>query len=220
MPISKRLMCLADLVEPNSIIADIGCDHGLLPIYLCEKGMCTKAYACDLREGPLSRARKAIEEAGLSGTISTILTDGLNALPNEVDTVIIAGMGFETIQRILEDNLVKVKTFKHIILQSNTDVPSLRKWLFEHHFLIIIDKVIKDGHFYHIMKCKPNHKKCLTEDEITFGVFQDSPDFLDYCKFELNKTEKILNQLSVSNENYNEISNYKEQILKKIKHNT
>lgn len=216
MRISKRLTCLAELVDKKSIIADIGCDHGFLPIYLVEHNICPKAYACDLREGPLSRAKHAIHEAKLDGTISTILTDGLYELPNDVDTVIIAGMGYETIQKILEDNLERVCTFKHLILQSNTDVPLLRKWLSNHCFHIIFDVVIKDGHFYHIIKCKPQSGRKLSEDEIYFGVYQKSSDFFNFCQFELNKTNKILESLSANHENYIKFYHYKKILEKKI----
>ena len=105
MKLSKRLACIAGMVSKNSILADIGCDHGLLPISLIQQGVISKAYACDINPRPLQRAEEAIIQANCCGTISTILSDGLQQVPSDADCIVIAGMGFETIRNILENGI-------------------------------------------------------------------------------------------------------------------
>ena len=90
MELSKRLKTIADMVPPGARLADVGTDHGHLPIYLISQGMAAGAVAMDIREGPLSRAREAIARYGLSGRIETRRGDGLESLQSgEADTVVI-----------------------------------------------------------------------------------------------------------------------------------
>ena len=107
MKLSKRLQTIYDMVQGPCVVADIGCDHGLLPIALVKNGKCDKAYACDIRKGPLSRAEEAIQMMGLQNQIITKLTDGLQGLEDDVEVVIIAGMGYDTIRNILQNSLEK-----------------------------------------------------------------------------------------------------------------
>lgn len=217
MAISHRLQMIASLVAKDAIVADIGCDHALLPIYLIEHKMITKAYACDINAGPLARAEAAIQASHTNGTISTIMMNGLDQLPEDVTTIVIAGMGFETIRMILENSFALLKEHHEIIVQSNTDVYELRKWINQHGFRILEDKVIEDDHFYHIIKFDIQKGSLLTEDQLLFGTQQAAEDFLKFCEFELQKTEKILHQLPIKNDHYKDFLYYKERLLHKIK---
>ncbi|MCD8151052.1 MAG: class I SAM-dependent methyltransferase [Clostridiales bacterium] len=99
---SDRLLVLADMVTPGNRLADVGCDHGYIPIYLCRTEKIPSAIAMDINEGPLERAVQHIEECGLSDRIQTRLSDGLEKLGgDEADTVLIAGMGGCLMCRIL-----------------------------------------------------------------------------------------------------------------------
>ena len=101
--LSKRLERIASFVQPGSRVADIGTDHGYVPIWLVQKGVCPSALAMDVRKGPLERAEEHVEEVGLSGKIELRLSDGLAKLKaGEADTVVIAGMGGKLTCRILE----------------------------------------------------------------------------------------------------------------------
>ena len=102
MKLSKRLELVASFVPKGSRIADIGTDHGHLPICLVEQGICPGAVAMDVGRGPLGRANAHIREHGLSGVIETRLSDGLARLrPGEADTVVMAGMGGQLVIHIL-----------------------------------------------------------------------------------------------------------------------
>ena len=102
MQLSARLEAVASCVKPGRIIADIGTDHAYLPCALIERGVAVKAYACDIAPGPLKRAQNTIAQAGLQRQIIPILTPGLQDVPAEVQTVIIAGMGWISAREILE----------------------------------------------------------------------------------------------------------------------
>ena len=94
MELSKRLYAVAGLVTEGASVADIGTDHGYVPIYLVEEGIARKALALDVNRGPLERARMHIVGHGLGDKIETRLSDGLREIrPGEVDTIIVSGMG-------------------------------------------------------------------------------------------------------------------------------
>ncbi len=94
MQLSNRLLAVAGMVTEGNTVADVGCDHGYIPIYLIQQKKIPCAIAMDIRRGPLSRAEAHIEENGLREYIQTRLSDGVQALkPGEADTLIIAGMG-------------------------------------------------------------------------------------------------------------------------------
>ena len=103
MKLSSRLLSCASMVRPGGVAADVGTDHGYLAVYLVEQGICPVVFASDIREGPLSAARRSAEKAGLTEQIRFCLSDGLRELPvSGIDTVICAGMGGENIIHILE----------------------------------------------------------------------------------------------------------------------
>ena len=90
MELSKRLQTVANAVTPGSRVADVGTDHGYVPIYLVERGLCPEAIAMDVNEGPLARAEEHIRAEGLSDRIQTRKSDGLAALaPEETDAVVV-----------------------------------------------------------------------------------------------------------------------------------
>ena len=103
MELSKRLQAVADLVSDGRTVADVGTDHGYIPIYLIQSGKCARAIAMDVNKGPLQRAKDHIEEQGLSCQIATRLSDGVQHLEaGEVECIVIAGMGGALTIRILE----------------------------------------------------------------------------------------------------------------------
>ena len=192
-----RLQAVADMVEQGSVVADIGCDHALVCIALVERGICPKCYACDVAEGPLSRARQAISQAGLQDQIIPVLQDGIAALAADVDTVIIAGMGFETIRAILLEGRPQWARCRSLIIASHTDVEELRRFLSEEGFVIDTERIVRERHYYQIIKT--HHDAAaprLSETQIMFGCHRDDdPLFIEYWTHELNKCRDILHQM-------------------------
>lgn len=190
---SKRLNKIEELIEVGSVVADIGCDHGYLCIDLVQKKIASKCYAMDVAEGPLNQAKKAIRKLSLD--IETILSDGLKKCPEDVDTVVIAGMGWMTIQSILMNDLEKCQRFKKIILQPNRDLDDCRKWISTHGFTILEEALIEDKKTYEIVAMNLNNHEAYCEEDIYFGPFiRKNKDacFYKYYQQRLEKLEAVL----------------------------
>ena len=152
----KRLTSIADLVRPGSRIADIGTDHAYLPVALVGSGKCPSALACDVREGPLQNARKAVEAAGLSDRIECRLGDGLSVVgADEADEIIIAGMGGETIAAILAACPWANTSGRRFLLQPMTHAEDLRRYLFAAGFVIGRELTVAVGrHTYLVIEAE------------------------------------------------------------------
>ncbi len=153
--LSNRLQAIADLVTPGVTVCDVGTDHGFVPIALVQQNRAVSCIAMDVRKGPLSSADAHIRQAGLSGKITTRLSDGLVQLqPGEAYTVIIAGMGGRLMQRILEDGNPAEKQVQELILQPQSEIPQFRQFLREKDYEILEENMIReDGKIYPMMKC-------------------------------------------------------------------
>ncbi|MDH6366775.1 MULTISPECIES: class I SAM-dependent methyltransferase [Breznakia] len=169
MKISKRLQAIADFVDQDAIIADIGCDHAQLACALVNDGIAKKAYACDIGREPLEAAKKTIERSECTDKVEAILCDGLELVPADADIFIIAGMGFETIKHILENSEDKLKQARKIIIQSNKDVEKLRMFISEKRYHIQEEVVVHDHHYYQILVFDVACDEPLSNDEIMFG---------------------------------------------------
>ncbi len=154
MELSKRMKAVADMVTPGSVVADVGCDHGFVSIYLYEKKIAPKVLAMDVRKGPLLRAEEHIKVRGFSSYIETRLSDGVKELNyGEADTLICAGMGGRLMAKILEEGYDKVIKMKELILQPQSDIPFFRQFLRSHFLQIVQESMIKEeGKYYIIMK--------------------------------------------------------------------
>lgn len=170
MDISKRLQGVSDLVS-YPIVADIGTDHGYVPIYLHKIGKLKKAFACDVRKGPLEKAKENIILHQAQGFIETRLGSGLTTLqPGEVETAIIAGMGGMLMIRILEDSPEVVRSLKELILAPQHDVDQVRRHLHSIGFMIETELMIKeDGKYYTLMRCIPGGENYQREIDYLYG---------------------------------------------------
>lgn len=153
MRLSKRLETVASFVGEGSRIADVGTDHGYIPIVLTERRKAAGAIAMDIGFGPLQRAVEHIRERGLEERIETRLSDGVQGLaPGEADTVIIAGMGGELVIHILEGGAHLWDAVQHWILSPQSELGKVRRFLEIHGFLIAKeDMVEEDGKYYTVM---------------------------------------------------------------------
>ena len=169
-----RLCAIAGMVTKGNRLADVGCDHGYLSIYLVEERIVPSAIAMDVRPGPLSRARENISRYGLEDYIETRLSDGLTKLePGEGDTLVIAGMGGPLMERILNEGAKVREGFQELILQPQSDLPHFRHFLSEIGWEIVREEMIKeDGKFYPMMKAvrrESGEQFAYTEEEAWFG---------------------------------------------------
>ena len=157
IPLSKRLQACAQMISPGSRIADIGCDHGYLGIYLLKNGIASEVIAADINEMPLQSARSNARRFGVADRIRFFLSDGALSIPRDFDTMICAGMGGDTIISILENAGWLFCTQYHLVLQCQTRTHSLRRYLSEKGWHIDKETVLRDGRFlYTVMSVSWN----------------------------------------------------------------
>ena len=203
--LSMRLRAIAGMVTKGNRLADVGCDHGYLSIWLVSEKTVPSAIAMDVRPGPLSRARENITRYGLEDYIETRLSDGLAKLePGEGDTLVIAGMGGPLMERILKDGAKVREGFQELILQPQSDLPHFRHFLSEIGWEIVREEMIKeDGKFYPMMKAVHGEKenflpgKPYTLSEWFGGMLLERQDPVlgEYLKRELGIRDRILEKL-------------------------
>ena len=170
--LSKRLETVASFVENGSRIADVGCDHGYIPIYLMGKGIIPGAIAMDVNQGPLMRARAHIQEYGLGDYITTRLSDGVKALnPGEADGVVIAGMGGPLMEKIITEGKVVLETVSYLILQPQSEIAHFRRFLHSAGYGIVQEEmVLEDGKYYPMMKVMQKEQHYEREIEYLYGA--------------------------------------------------
>lgn len=201
--LEKRLATIAEMVDSNVRLADIGTDHAYLPIELVNSGKIDFAIASDVAKGPLDNAKKDILAAGLSENIDTRLGSGLATISknDKIDTVVIAGMGGKLMVDLLEKARKEGKTYPTLILEPNVGEDIVRRWLSSHNYRITMEKIIAvSGHTYEIMKAtRSSNKSNLTDEEIKFGPFlikEKNPIFIDKWEKQLVFQKKLLENLN------------------------
>jgi len=153
--VPPRLKALARLLSPGGVVADVGTDHALLPIYLIREGLATRVIATDVERGPYSRALKRVEAEGLLDRIDVRKGDGLEPLaPGEAQEVVIAGMGGETIAAILtRAHPSLLATIDALVLGPMTGAAELRHWLDRNLYSPVAECLVEDsGRIYEIIK--------------------------------------------------------------------
>jgi len=146
MKLTPRLQAIADWIEEGARLADIGTDHGRLPVYCVLNGVTSYTAACDIRELPLLSARGTAREHGVEDRMDFILSDGLDRVKEEsVDTVVAAGMGGETIVSVLSRaEWIRRKEIR-LILQPQSKIAVLQEWLAGNGFFTEKARLVRDG---------------------------------------------------------------------------
>ncbi|MCR5509079.1 MAG: class I SAM-dependent methyltransferase [Lachnospiraceae bacterium] len=171
MPLSERLKAVSQLITPGLTVADVGCDHGYLAIYLIRNGISPHAIAMDVGEGPLSRAKEHVRESGLTEDIELRLSDGLCELkPGEADCVVMAGMGGMLMTDIMKRGREVLDGVKEIILQPQSDIGYVRRFLEDNGYMIISEDIVhEDGKFYPVMKAVHGEMDLKSDAFYKFG---------------------------------------------------
>ena len=190
--ISKRLQEIASLVDQNKVVFDVGSDHALLPCFLVSNGICPKAYAGDIALGPLENASSTIEKYNLQDKVIPVFSDGLKMAKNDVDVVIISGMGYNTVKHILDE--ADVSRYQYFIVQINKDVDLLRKYISDHNYTIEDEKVVHDDFYYEIIKFSGDLHDAYSNLEIKYGpvlLKRKDESFIEYLKYKKDKLIEI-----------------------------
>ncbi len=172
LELSPRLMALARQVPKGAKLADIGTDHAYLPVWLIRQGIVSEAIAADLREGPLTRGREVARQWGVpEEQISFRYCDGLAGLsPGEADTIVIAGMGGETIAHILTESPWAKQPGLLYLLQPMSSVPELRQYLSEEGFFIEEELLaLEEDKLYVVLRVRPGRSQTYTLGEQWLG---------------------------------------------------
>lgn len=151
------MRAVAALVTADGVLADVGTDHGYVPIALVQENKVRRAIAMDVNEGPLARARKNISDSHLESRIQTRLSDGVAALAaGEADSILIAGMGGELVLHILSEGEAVCRQAKELILQPQSDIRRVRAYLRQNRYRIDDeDMVCEDGKYYPMLRALP-----------------------------------------------------------------
>lgn len=219
--LTPRLQYIASFITPSYTLADIGTDHGFVPIHQVMCKGTPYAYAMDINKGPLERAKEHIDENGLSDKIETRLSDGMVKLnPGEAESILIAGMGGELMVRILTDGAHALATAKELILSPHTEADAVRCFIESSDFIIDREGMVYDaGKYYVVLHARravdENEKaKMYVDDDkvdestwserdirqayIRYGKYlirEKSDVFIEFLQKEQNTYKRIANSL-------------------------
>ncbi|MFA5535624.1 MAG: class I SAM-dependent methyltransferase [Bacillota bacterium] len=195
--LSPRLQSAAKFVISGEPVADIGSDHVLLPQYLIQEGFVTQIVATELKKGPAEKVKKIIDCYQLEDRVELRIGDGLKPLkPGEVSSVILAGMGAQTIIKILSESKSVLDTIKRLVLQPMTEVFLLRRWLYQNGWKIIDEDLVKEEkRFYIILVAEQGWEALPSELQLQLGTIllsKSHPLVKDYIKELIKKEQTIL----------------------------
>lgn len=199
MRISKRLKAISNFISDNSNIIDVGCDHALLDIYLFNNKKNVKLIASDIKEGPLEQAKKNIEKYGCND-IKVKLGNGISTIEDYIDTIVIAGMGGDTIIDILNSGKDKLENVKTIVISPQSEWGKTRKFICDLDFIIEDEIIVEDSNkFYLIIKFVKGRKK-YSNKELEYGPIllkNKSIEFKKYYNLLLEEKIKILKKVPI-----------------------
>ena len=213
--LSERLENIYKMV-PQGMAADIGADHGKLMIALYEGGIVSHGYAVENKKGPYNRLVKALEEKGIEEEIIPLFSDGIKDVPDNVHTIIIAGMGGNLIIDILKKYPQKTKNIQTLIIDAHTAVPKVRKEVSKLGFVIADEKIVReDGIFYEIIKFLRADIASYGENDIEFGPIlrnEKSATFKEKYNSRIFEIDQLLKNKNLPKERIEQLSKEKEKI--------
>ncbi|MEY8390244.1 class I SAM-dependent methyltransferase [Lachnospiraceae bacterium 45-W7] len=203
LQLSKRLQAVASLVGEAEVLADVGTDHGYIPVYLLASGKVKRGIAMDINQGPLMRARTHIRQYGVDEMMETRLSDGLAALePGEADVIVIAGMGGSLMMRILSQGEASAHAARRLVLQPQSEIYAFRTSLLEQGYEIEAEEMVyEEGKYYSMMAAeyvgmegKAAQSESLSETELKYGpllIEKRHPVLRQYLQYQWEQKEKI-----------------------------
>ena len=187
IPLSPRLRACKEFITPGQRVADIGCDHGYLGISLLKENIASFVIASDIREKPLESAIRNAERFGVKKKMAFYLSDGVQNIPREFDTLVCAGMGGDTMVSILEKAPWLKDSKYRMILQCQTRVHTLRRYLSDNGWRIYQETLVRDGRFlYTVMQVRfePGHPLSPAQFYFPPALLENSkPELEEYYRF-------------------------------------
>lgn len=200
MELSKRLSAVAALVNSCHTMADIGTDHGYIPIYLVEQKKVCRAIAMDIGRGPLQRAKEHVKLHCLDEYIELRLSDGARGLAKgEVEEVVLAGMGGRLMMKIIGDSKELFHDLHGFVIQPQSEYGFVRHFLEENHFTILKEDMVKeDGKYYPMMRVSSGTMRLEKECFYEYGknlLTEKNQVLQEYLIKEYKNYEKIKREL-------------------------
>lgn len=206
MILSKRLETIIYLVDQGENVADIGSDHGFIVIELINRNIAASCLAVENKIGPYTNL---VKNTSLIKNIKTSLSDGLKEVDKQFSTVIIAGMGFNTIKEIINDSIEKLDFIDTFIIDSHTLTYELRKFMSEIGYFIKDEQcLIENKIFYEIIKFQKGHKE-YSEVELKYGPIllnNRSEDFMTHYSNQIEKLKSLVRLHQISSIRKKEIA--------------
>jgi len=204
---NKRLEKIASFVRPGRGLVDVGTDHGYLPLWLAEHGYEGALFASDIVPKPLASAERNFIEAGFEDRIELLLCDGLSLCPPEkINTIVVAGMGGDTICGILDRAEWCLDEAYTLILQPMTKCEVLRFWLVNNGFYLRREEYVRDcGTIYQVIEAGYGKVMSLSDAELYIGAWENVcrdpllPDILRACKIRFNAEREGLLRAAAPN---------------------
>ena len=174
--LSKRMQSVADMIQPCDAVGDIGCDHAFVSIYLVEQHRAKRVIASDVRRGPITIAKRNIEAMNLSDQIEIRMGDGLDTIvPGEVNAVVLAGKGGMLMIDILERGEEVVTRCDQLVLQPQSDIEKVRRYLAEKGYHLADEQMLIDaGKYYNLLDVRVH--EMVQKDEYDCSKLAD-----DWC---------------------------------------
>lgn len=198
MDISSRLKLITEYIDSVDTLCDVGTDHGYIPIYALQNGLCKKAIASDINKEPLNKAKLNAIFENMGDELEFRLGSGLSTIKNkEVDAVVIAGMGGNLIKDILEADIEKVKNCKYLILQPAQNPEVLREYLYTNGYNVIQeDLCLDDEKYYEFFKVSKDDGSKTILDDIYYEIspkllMSKHPLMKEYLEYKLEQYNKI-----------------------------
>lgn len=215
MKINNRLISISKYVDKNSNVIDVGCDHALLCINLIKNNISNFCIASDINPGPLEQAHKNVFLYDLENKIKIKQGNGLDTIEDEIDTIIISGMGGNTILDIFDKGKNKLKNIKKIIISPNNDSYLVRRILTSLSYKIDVEEIIceKDKFYPIIVFSKGTSKYSVSEMLFGYNVINNK-NSKDYYNYLLNKNLGIVD--SITDKKQKKVIKLKIMYLKQI----
>ncbi len=199
--LSDRLKAVAGMITPGITVADIGCDHAYLPIYLAKEDISPRIIACDINAGPVDRAKENVGDVDLAGRIEVRQGDGLSVLsPGEVQSVVMAGMGGKLMMKILSEGEDVLSSVTEIILEPQSEVGMLRHFLQDNGYRIISESMVSgEGKFYPVIKAIHGTMDWDREIYFRYGKIllrEENPVLHEFLVLEKKNLGEILKELA------------------------
>ena len=215
MHLSSRLTAIYEMI-PYGIAADVGSDHGKLIISLYKNGKISKGYAIENKKGPFNRLVSAVKSENAESGVCCLLSDGITDLPDDCDTVIIAGMGGFNIVNILKAHTDKLGNVKTIVVDAHNAIKDVRGEITAFGFKICEEKIIKDADiYYEIIKFERGVTNKLNDLDLEYGPLlrkEKSNIFLEKHKARIKEIDNLLLNKDLPSQRVEGLKQEKERI--------